>query len=203
MACKINSGVMQTPLFRIKVNSHVFDEDAFINLFTRLGLDNLVSFSDMQSFVSDVKKVFSIMGSGKYVFCSLVSPAQFKLLENEKETLNEKYRKVEVVRTKYKASDITFEAYYYDLANKKYLLEYLFFVVLYRFRSYLTFDVYVDYMTRTYLTLFGYNFRSCVMSSFEVGVEQEINEVGIPDQVKVKPFKVKMNVIPYDITIRL
>jgi hypothetical protein len=203
MACKINSGVMQTPLFRIKVNSYVFEEDAFVSLFTKLGLDNLVSFSDMQSFVSDVKRVFSIMGSGKYVFCSLVSPAQFKLLENERETLNEKYRKVEVLRTKYKTSDITFEAYYYDLANKKYLLEYLFFVVLYRFRSYLTFDVYIDYMTRTYLTLFGYNFRSCVMSSFEVGIDQEINEVGVPDQVKVKPFKVKMNVIPYDITIRL
>jgi hypothetical protein len=203
MACKINSGVMQTPLFRIKVNSYVFEEDVFVSLFTKLGLDNLVSFSDMQSFVSDVKRVFSIMGSGKYVFCSLVSPAQFKLLENERETLNEKYRKVEVLRTKYKTSDITFEAYYYNLANKKYLLEYLFFVVLYRFRSYLTFDVYVDYMTRTYLTLFGYNFRSCVMSSFEVGIDQEINEVGVPDQVKVKPFKVKMNVIPYDITIRL
>jgi len=203
MACKINSGVMQAPLFRIKVNSHVFEEDNFVKLFTKLGLENLVSFSDMQNFVLDVRKVFSIMGSGKYVFCSLVSPAQFKLLENERETLNEKYRKVDVIRTKYKTSDITLEAYYYDLANKKYLLEYLFFVVLYRFRSYLTFDVYVDYMTRSYLTLFGYNFRSCVMSSFEVGIDQEINDIGVPDQVKVKPFKVKMNVVPYDITVRL
>ncbi|GIW22489.1 MAG: hypothetical protein KatS3mg068_1496 [Candidatus Sericytochromatia bacterium] len=215
MACTTanskRSGVV-TPLFRIRSKGGLFQEPGGIiqgisNLFRKSS--DLIFLPISKEFLDffilnavDIKEIFRAMGSGKYIFCSIKTPASFKLLENETFTVNEKFRKVEVVTNVKKVSDINIEMHFFHY-NRRSILEYLFFVTLYRYRAYTTFDVLIDFTNNYFTTIFSYDFIDCSIKSAEIFTEQEFDEFGNVISTKSKPFKLRLTLIPYDVKIRI
>lgn len=206
-----NQGVVN-PVFRIEVNTKIFEkESGFIeSMFRRMKIKNLplieptTHYLINQLFANTLSLIdlFKVMGSGSYVFCTIKGSPNFKLLENEVEMIREKFREVPVLTNTKKMSELNLELHLYYF-NQRTILEYLFFVMLYRFRVYTTFTVKVDYVNRMFFTTFSYDFVDCVIKTAETNFEQELDGFGNVVMTQSKPLKFILTLIPYDIRIRI
>lgn len=212
MACgNLNNAGVTRPIFRVKLESEIFnDVGNFRSFYPRLldeFLQKTMNLKLFQGFerefrYSDLISALNYYGSGDYIFCTLKTPFSFKLTSNEVYNVSEKYKTVQVLRNRKKINPINLNMHIFKYSDKV-IYEYLFFILLYRFRSYLTFTLKVDYINKTFVTIFGYDFVSCVMNEFEIGANEKIDEFGNIETNVPKPFVVKMNLIPYDVRIRL
>lgn len=201
-----------SPLFRIEVNTQIFEKKkGFItHMAERMKIKKLPLFDKISHYMInqlfanslEIIDVFKIMGSGSYIFCTLKGATNFKLFENEVETLHEKFREVPVLTTMKKTSEINLELTLYYF-NQRTILEYLFFIMLYRFRAYNTFTVKVDYVNRMFFTVFSYDFEDCIIKSAETNFEQELDDFGNVIPTHSKPMKFILTLLPYNIKVRI
>lgn len=206
-----DNGVI-SPLFRIEVNTQIFERrKGFITqVAERMKVKKLPIFDKVshyfvnQLFSNSLEliDVFKVMGSGSYVFCTLKGATNFKLFENEVETVHEKFREVPVLTNVKKVSDVNLEMTLFYF-NQRTILEYLFFVMLYRFRAYNTFTVKVDYVNRMFFTVFSYDFEDCILKTAETNFEQAVDDFGNFIPTASRPLKFILTVVPYNVRIRI